>query len=116
MRKIKLGCKYTFNRNVQLFVNNIAKREKLKDNSTQWSQAVSHPSTNWAQHCLTSVIRRELVFSMWYGRCQEEVICVMNFSKCYCTDYIVLILTFSCFDINCSKEICLFVEIALFRK
>ena len=33
---------------------------------------VSHPSTNWAQHCLTSVIGRELVYSMWYGRCREK--------------------------------------------
>ena len=42
-----------------------------KDNDTRGSQAVSHPSTNLAQHCLTSVIGRELVFSMWYGRCQR---------------------------------------------
>ena len=33
-------------------------------------QAVTHPSTNTAQCCLTSVIRRELVFSTWYGRIQ----------------------------------------------
>ena len=47
--------------------------QKSKDaNSTQCSQAVSHPSTNRAQHCLTSVIGRELVYSMWYGRCQED--------------------------------------------
>ena len=36
--------------------------------STMYSQAVTHPSTNMAQCCLTSVIRRELVFSTWYGR------------------------------------------------
>ena len=41
-------------------------------NSTQCSQAVSHPSTNRAQHCLTSVIGRELVYSMWYGRCRNS--------------------------------------------
>ena len=47
--------------------------QKSKDaNSTQCSQAVSHPSTDQALHCLTSVIRRELVYSMWYGRCQEN--------------------------------------------
>ena len=40
--------------------------------STPCSQAVTHPSTNGAQHCLTSVIRRELVCSMWYGRRQER--------------------------------------------
>ena len=37
-------------------------------NSIQCSQAVTHPSTDWTQHCLTSVIGRELVCSMWYGR------------------------------------------------
>ena len=36
--------------------------------STEYSQAVTHPSTNSAQCCLTSVIGRELVFSTWYGR------------------------------------------------
>ena len=34
-----------------------------KANSTLCSQAVSHPSTNRAQCCLTSVIGRELVHS-----------------------------------------------------
>ena len=41
--------------------------------STMYSQAVTHPSTNIAQCCLTSVIRRELVFSTWYGRRQYIV-------------------------------------------
>ena len=45
---------------------------KMNANSTQCSQAVTHPSTNRAQHCLTSVIGRELVCSMWYGRRQER--------------------------------------------
>ena len=36
--------------------------------SNLYSQAVTHPSTNRSQPCLTSVIRRELVFSRWYGR------------------------------------------------
>ena len=39
--------------------------------SNLYSQAVTHPSTNTAQPCLTSVIRRELVFSTWYGRRQD---------------------------------------------
>ena len=48
-------------------------REKsVDDNSTRCSQAVTHPSTNRAQRCLTSVIGRELVFSTWYGRCREK--------------------------------------------
>ena len=37
---------------------------------TSYSQAVTHPSTRLAQHCLTSVIRREPVHSVWYGRRQ----------------------------------------------
>ena len=41
-----------------------------KANSTWCSQAVTHPSTNQAQCCLTSVIGRELVLSTWYGRWQ----------------------------------------------
>ena len=39
-----------------------------KTYSTGYSQAVTHPSTNPAQCCLTSVIRRESVHSAWYGR------------------------------------------------
>ena len=40
------------------------KTKKMQNaNSTLCSQAVSHPSTNRAQCCLTSVIGRELVHS-----------------------------------------------------
>ena len=39
---------------------------------TGYSQAVTHPSTNPARPGLTSVIRREPVFSRWYGRRQEK--------------------------------------------
>ena len=46
--------------------------EKLKFFSkaynTRYSQAVTHPSTNRARGCLTSVIGRELVHSTRYGR------------------------------------------------
>ena len=41
---------------------------KGKDYGTRYSQAVTHPSTNRARRCLTSVIGREPVFSTWYGR------------------------------------------------
>ena len=37
--------------------------QQTKVYSTVYSQAVTHPSTNTAQPCLTSVIRRELVHS-----------------------------------------------------
>ena len=57
-RILSIGCLLLINR-------------KMIANSTQSSQAVSLPSTNWAQRCLTSVIGRELVFSTWYGRWRE---------------------------------------------
>ena len=41
---------------------------KKKAYDTRYSQAVTHPSTNRARGCLTSVIGRELVYSTWYGR------------------------------------------------
>ena len=56
--------------------------------NTEYSQAVTHPSTNSAQCCLTSVIGRELVYSTWYGRRHlmlltlailKQKICLNNF-------------------------------------
>ena len=43
-------------------------RERKEAYSTWYSQAVSHPSTDRALGCLTSVIGREPVYSTWYGR------------------------------------------------
>ena len=43
-----------------------------KDGNTRYSQSVTHTSTNRAQRCLTSVIRREPVFPTWYGRRQAD--------------------------------------------
>ena len=40
----------------------------LKAYSTRYSQAVTHPSTDRARRCFTSVFGREPVFSTWYGR------------------------------------------------
>ena len=42
-------------------------KKQLHAKSIQCSQAVTHPSTDWTQRCLTSVIGRELVCSAWYG-------------------------------------------------
>ena len=44
------------------------KEEMQNVYSNLYSQAVTHPSTNRSQPCLTSVIGRELVYSRWYGR------------------------------------------------
>ena len=41
--------------------------------NTRYSQAVTHPSTNFARPGLTSVIRREPVLSRWYGRRHDKV-------------------------------------------
>ena len=42
--------------------------KETKVYGTRYSQAVTHPSTNRARRCLTSVIGREPVLSTWYGR------------------------------------------------
>ena len=44
------------------------KRERRCVHDTKYSQAVSHPSTNFAQPGLTAVIGREPVLSCWCGR------------------------------------------------
>ena len=47
-------------------IDNEKKKKKIKKTkvySTRYSQAVTHPSTNRARRCLTSVIGREPVFS-----------------------------------------------------
>ena len=44
-------------------VSRTMKTSKISVYNTMYSQAVTHPSTNMAQCCLTSVIGRELVFS-----------------------------------------------------
>ena len=46
----------------------IPKKKTQKVSVTWCSQAVTHPSTNHALLCLTSVIGRELVLSQWYER------------------------------------------------
>jgi hypothetical protein len=44
-------------------LSRIMTNTKVDVYSTKYSQAVTHPSTNLAQCCLTSVIGRELVLS-----------------------------------------------------
>ena len=45
-------------------------RKKKNMYDTWYSQAVTHPSTDQARRCLTSVIGREPVLSTWCGRTQ----------------------------------------------
>ena len=45
-----------------------AQKKRKKDYDTWCSQVVSNPSTNQARRGLTSLIRREVVLSSWYGR------------------------------------------------
>ena len=52
------------------------KRKGKKAYSTCCSQAVTHPSTGQARRCLTSVIRREPVYSAWYGRRQQWMVVI----------------------------------------
>ena len=56
---------------VGTLIPKLAEKAKRVANGTRCSQAVTHPSTNRAQCCLTSVIGRELVYSTWYGRCRR---------------------------------------------
>ena len=44
------------------------KCKNIKDYSTRYSQVVTHPSTDRARRCLTTVIGREPVYSTWCGR------------------------------------------------
>ena len=46
------------------------KKEKKNMYDTWYSQAVTHPSTDQARRCLTSVIGREPVLSTWCGHTQ----------------------------------------------
>ena len=43
-----------------------AKSKKKKKKRTQGFEAVTHPSTDWTQCCLTSAIGRELICSQAY--------------------------------------------------
>ena len=62
---------------------------RKKANSTRCSQAVSHPSTNRARRCLTSVIGREPVYSAWYGR--RQMFLFLTLFIRYITDDVIII-------------------------
>ena len=69
---------------------NMYSQENENDNGTRCSQAVTHPSTNRARCCLTSVIGRELVFSAWYGRCRQSASCLALLCRpqlCVCNQW-----------------------------
>ena len=51
----------------------MAQVDKKEAYNTGCSQAVTHPSTDPARRCLTSVIGREPVHSAWYGRRRQTV-------------------------------------------
>ena len=65
---------------------------------TRSSQAVTHPSTILARRCLTSVIRRERVYSSWYGRrllgLSIAAICLIEKLSCRETEFLKNQLTF----------------------
>ena len=46
----------------------MVKGRKKEAYNTCCFQVVTHPSIEQARHCLTSVIRRELVYLVWYSR------------------------------------------------
>ena len=68
-------CEYTHTRTIIHVCLSIltldVKKTKKKANNTRYSQAVTHPSTNRAQCCLTSQIGRDAVCSTRYGRWQQ---------------------------------------------
>ena len=52
-----------------IFLQNSAEFQQPKRAyDTQYSQPVTHVSTNWARRSLTSEIGRDRVYSTWYGR------------------------------------------------
>ena len=52
-----------------------------KSYDTRCSQAVPHPSTILARRCLTSMIRREWVYSTWCGRRHRNALLLQSGSE-----------------------------------
>ena len=61
-------CCFTHSTTQKVFVLQKKREKKKRDYDTWCSQVVSNPSTNQARRGLTSLIRREVVLSSWYGR------------------------------------------------
>ena len=59
-------------------------KKKTEAYNTCGSQSVTHPSTEQSRHCLTSVIRRELVYSVWYGGMHK----LPHHSELLCIEYV----------------------------
>ena len=57
-------------------------KKRKRDYDTWCSQVVSNPSTNQAQTGFTSLIRREVVLSSWYGR--NSLFLSLSLSLCVC--------------------------------
>ena len=57
-------------------------KKRKRDYDTWCSQVVSNPSTNQARTGLTSLIRREVVLSSWYGR--NSLFLFLSLSLCVC--------------------------------
>ena len=72
-------CRHVFCRPPAWALLQICKYQKVY--STRSSQAVPHSSTIPARRCLTSVIRREPVYSSWYGRRQQFLKCPSIYKK-----------------------------------
>ena len=59
-KRIKFNVKVQFHDKLRI----LKKGKKKEVYNTRDSQVVTHQGTNPAQHCLTSVIRRELMLSV----------------------------------------------------
>ena len=62
------GFRYLWAETIEVFLIQVTSNNNLQQNKkmvydTAYSQAVTHPSTDAARRCLTSVIGRELVVS-----------------------------------------------------
>ena len=74
---------------------------KKKPTTPDVSQAVTHPSTDPARRCLTSVIGREPVHSAWYGRRRRNTLLsgLQNVFLFYCIHLMAGILLITVFPV-----------------